>query len=137
MVFRSARARGPWSFLHQKNKGAIHQLLQELAQEYGVRVYRYENVGNHIHLLARFGERRFLRAFLRVFPQRVMFHVTGARKGQPRGRFFDAIAYSRIVEWGREFRAVKDSPWQRIREAPGFDRATIAAWRQGVSDGPS
>lgn len=32
--------------------------------------------------------------------------VTGARKGRPVGRFWTGLAYSRVVEWGREFKSV-------------------------------
>ena len=30
--------------------------------------------------------------------------MTGATKGNPVGKFWDQVAYSRVVEWGRSFR---------------------------------
>ncbi|MCM2279415.1 MAG: hypothetical protein NDJ89_15175, partial [Oligoflexia bacterium] len=32
--------------------------------------------------------------------------ITGARKGVRKGRFWDALAYSRVVTWGRELKNV-------------------------------
>jgi hypothetical protein len=29
--------------------------------------------------------------------------VTGARKGKPSGRFWDALTFSRVLNWGEEF----------------------------------
>jgi REP element-mobilizing transposase RayT len=125
IVMRSTRATRDWSFLHRRNKGAVHALLVNIAERYQVRLYKYENVGNHLHLLALFPSRRELKAFLRVFAQRVMFQITGARKGKPQGRFFDAIAYSRVVSWGREFTALKTYLWKNALESLGFTAGEI------------
>jgi hypothetical protein len=136
VVLRSSKARGGNSFLHRRNKGTIHLLLIDTAARYGIKIYGYENVGNHIHLVIRGRTRRCLQAFLKVFPQRLMFQVTGARKGQPRGRFFDAIAYSRVVAWGREFKIVKDYLWKNRLEALGFSAMTITRWRKAAREVP-
>ena len=130
LVLRSTRATKEWSFLHRRNKGAIHGLVVDLAEKYRVKLYKYENVGNHLHLLAQFPSRRELKAFLRVFAQAVMFQVTGARKGKPQGRFFDAIAYSRLVSWGREFSALKAYLWKNALESLGFSAGEIRRARK-------
>lgn len=128
IVMRSSRAKGAWSFLNPRHKLEIHGILIRLCEKYGIKIYGYENVGNHLHLHLRFPSRRELRAFLRVFAQRVMFLVTGARKGSPRGRFFEQIAYSRVVAWGREFFALKRYFLKNALESFGFSRAQIAAF---------
>jgi hypothetical protein len=130
LVFRSSRAKGEWSFLNRRNKGRVHALLLELTQKYGIKLYQFENVGNHLHLLAKFPGRSELKTFLRVFTQRLMFLVTGARKGNPRGRFFDGIAYSKVISWGREFSAVKAYLWKNALESLGFSSREIAKWRE-------
>jgi hypothetical protein len=137
LVMRSSRARGAWSFLHRRNKGAIHTLLVDLCDRYQVKLYRYENVGSHLHLIVRFPSRKELRAFLRVFAQGVMFLVTGARKGQPKGRFFDAIAYTRVVNWGREFTILKNYLWKNALVALGFAADEIARYRKVAKSVPS
>lgn len=101
LVMRSTRARGAWSFLrHRKSLVAI---TRECAARYGIKVLGYENVGNHLHLLVQARDRVGMQVFLKVLPQRIMFLVTGARKGQPRGKFFDEIVFSRVVQWGPDF----------------------------------
>jgi hypothetical protein len=136
LVLRSTRAKEDWNFLHRRNKGAIHSLLVDLTERYGVKLYKFENVGNHLHLLAMSPSRRELQAFLRVFAQRVMFQVTGARKGNPQGRFFDAIAYSRVVSWGREFAALKSYLWKNALESLGFSGDEIRRARKNAKAVP-
>jgi REP element-mobilizing transposase RayT len=136
LVMRSTRAKKEWSFLHRRNKGAIHALLVDLAEKYRVKLYKYENVGNHLHLLAQFPSRRELKAFLRVFAQSVMFQVTGARKGKPQGRFFDAIAYSKLVSWGREFAALKAYLWKNALESLGFSANEVNRARKNNREVP-
>lgn len=137
IVMRSKRARGEWSFLHRKHKHLISVLLKVLAKDCGLRIYKFENVGNHLQLLAKFPSRQALRKFLRVFTQRLVFLVTGARKGQPKGKFFDAIAYSRIVFGGREFQLTKKILSEATTDAFGFDRNTILRWRNLARNGAS
>ncbi|MGZ3710520.1 MAG: hypothetical protein ACXVBE_02135 [Bdellovibrionota bacterium] len=136
LVFRASKARGALSFLHRRHKGLIHLLLLDAAERYEIKIYNYVNVGNHIHLLIKGRTREALRAFLRVFPQRLMFQVTGAAKGKARGRFFDEIVYSRVVNWGREFVRMKEYFWKNMLEALGFSRNTIIAWRKASREVP-
>ena len=48
--------------------------------------------------------------------------VTGARRGRPTGRFWSTRAYSRIVHWGRDFRAVQAYVYQNELEGLGIAR---------------
>jgi REP element-mobilizing transposase RayT len=130
LVMRSSRAKGAWSFLDRRNKLAIYGLLIEICERYGVKLYQFENVGNHLHLLVKFPGRREMGAFLRVFAQGVMFRVTGARKGDPKGRFFDTIAYSRVMSWGRDFSTVRAYFWKNTLESLGFRREEIDRLRR-------
>ncbi|MGE3262177.1 MAG: hypothetical protein AB7K68_10385 [Bacteriovoracia bacterium] len=132
LVMRSTKARGHRSFINPRNKGVIHLLLIDTANRYEIKIYNYVNVGNHLHLHVRGWKRKNLQAFLKVFPQRVMFHVTGARKGRPRGKFFDEIVYSRVVNWGGDFKRVKEYFWKNTLEALGFSHATIVKWRRAA-----
>lgn len=136
LVFRSAKARGAWSFLHRRHKGVIQATLRELCQRYGVKLHSFENVGSHLHLVVKIPGRRELRAFLRVFAQRVMFAVTGARKGDPKGRFFDGVAYSKVVNFGRELKELKETLGESLREALGIPKGDIRAWRKAAKEVP-
>ena len=82
-------------------------LLRRLSAQNDVRVYQFANVGNHLHLLARCRERRALQTFLRAFAGLIARAVTGAERGRPSGRFWDTLAYSRVITWGREYCSVR------------------------------
>lgn len=105
----------------------------DCAERFDVKIHAYANVGNHIHLAVQVRHRRDLQSFMRVFAQRVMFQVTGACKGNPQGRFFDTIAYTRAVKWGREFQILKRYIWKNTMEALGFDRSGLRLW-QAIPD---
>jgi REP element-mobilizing transposase RayT len=136
LVMRSTLARRNWSFIHPRNKGMIHLLLIDTAVRYKIRIYEYVNVGNHIHLVVQGRSREKLQAFFKVFTQRVMFQVTGARKGQPRGRFYDEIIYSRVSEWGSAFVRLIEYMWKNKLESLGFSRNTIISWRKASREVP-
>ena len=95
--------------LHPKNCGPIHDLTHRLAKRWGVRLYRYANVGNHIHLLIKVPSRAVWQRFLRELAGTIALIVTGAKKGMPHPKnptqrgFWDALAFTRIVQFGRDF----------------------------------
>ena len=122
VVLRAKRAKGRWSMLNNRCRGLVNLIALELAEKHGVKIYGFENVGNHIHILLKTRTRRGLQNFLRIFTQKIMFLVTGARKGSPQGKFWDALAYSRIVEWGNSYLRVKKYFAKNLREALGLQR---------------
>jgi REP element-mobilizing transposase RayT len=128
LIFRSSRAKGAWSFLHSRNRELIETHLAATARRFGIKVYRFANVGNHFHLLVQARRREDLQNFLRVFAQGVVFLVTKARKGNPIGKFWDALAYSRIVEWGKDWKNMLDYVGKNLLEARGFPRDRLDAW---------
>jgi hypothetical protein len=72
-----------------------------------VRVYEYANATNHIHMVVRARCRLAIQHFLRAFAGVAARIVTGARRGRPSGPFWDWLAYSRLVAWGRDFLGVR------------------------------
>ena len=111
LVLRSTRARREWSLLRAKNVKRTKNLVYREAARAGVKIYQYANAGNHLHLVVRAKRRADLARFLRTTTGLIARVITGAKKGQPKnaalgGRFWDRLAYSRIVEWGREFKRV-------------------------------
>jgi REP element-mobilizing transposase RayT len=120
IVLRSSRATSAWSMLRPERASRIRRTAGSLARRYDVRLYRYANVGNHIHVLATVRSRAALQSFLRGFAGVTARLVTGARKGRPVGRFWDRLAYTRIVSWGREFSTVGAYVKQNHDEALGL-----------------
>ena len=49
--------------------------------------------------------------------------VTGAKKGRAVGRFWEKLAYSRVISWGREFLRLKAYLAKNTLEALGFSRS--------------
>jgi hypothetical protein len=128
LIFRSSRAKGAWSFLHSRNQAKLEAHLKATARRFGVKVYRFANVGNHFHLLVQAKRREDLQNFLRVFAQGVVFLITGARKGNPVGKFWDALAYSRIVEWGRDWKGMLNYLGKNLLEGHGMPRDRVDWW---------
>jgi REP element-mobilizing transposase RayT len=107
VVLRSARARGRWSMRTKTNQQVVRKALRSYAHRYGIKIYEFANAGNHLHLLLRSRCRLALQNFLRVFAGVTARRLTGARRGHPVGAFWEYLAYSRIVTWGRDFLGVR------------------------------
>ncbi len=109
--------------LKRGNRARVHQLVDETASKYGLRVHRFSNVGNHLHLLVSTKTRRGFQSFLRVLTGAIAFAITGARKGNPIGKFWDKLAFSRVLSWGREFQRLAHYFIKNDLESLGIARA--------------
>jgi REP element-mobilizing transposase RayT len=113
LVFRAAKAKSAYSMLTVKNRRLVERLLYRYAAFYRIKIYRFQNVGNHLHILAQTEQKNYtlarkdLNAFLRRFSGEVAMAIAHGKKGAAFGRFWDELVYSRIVTWGREFEAIK------------------------------
>ena len=126
LVLRSERARGGWSM--RKHQTKIREALRACVLRSGVRVYEFANVGSHLHLLVRARRREAFQRFLRTFAGIVARIVTGARRGRPLrgGPFWSALAWSRVVAWGRDYWGVRHYVFRNRIEAtdgPAIRRA--------------
>lgn len=135
LVLRSSRARGAWSFLSPKNRVLVEKLLQVGTKHFGVKLLNQANVGNHLHLVVVPKNKALFQHFLRWFSGRLAFTITGAKKGNPVGRFWDALAYSKVLSWGRELEFVKNYLFLNRLEAVGFDRRTPIFSARLISQG--
>jgi REP element-mobilizing transposase RayT len=117
VVLRSSKARGKLSMLHPKNCNMIESFVQKCAKRWGVRIYRFANVGNHLHLLIQVPTREAWKRFSKELSGGVAQIVTGAQKGAALTResdpsipesakrgFWDHLLYTRIVSFGRDFK---------------------------------
>lgn len=135
LILKSSRARGAWSFWSRRNKGIIHLLVLDTSERYGVDILKWENVGNHLHFVLTTPSRTAFHAFLRVLAQRIMFAVTGARRGNPVGKFFDQIAWSRVASW-EQLKVLFDYIWKNTLEALGFGREEVKLFRKRAKESP-
>ncbi|MCM2279322.1 MAG: hypothetical protein NDJ89_14700 [Oligoflexia bacterium] len=133
VVLRSSGARGELSMLHPRHRDPILALLNRLKQRWGVAVYRYANVGNHLHLLIRAKSRANWQGFIRELSGGIAMIVTGAKKGNalPRAQglelpetarraFWDGLVYTRIVRFGRDFRMIAEYVCKNLWEGCGI-----------------
>lgn len=120
LVLRASIARGAWSMRAPRHRRLIERELSRLARRFGIRVYRAANVGNHLHLLVRARHRVAFQNFVRAFAGSVARLVTGARAGRRVGKFWDLLAYSRVVQWGRDFLGVHAYVLQNELQALGL-----------------
>jgi REP element-mobilizing transposase RayT len=106
--------------LHPRHRARVERLVREIARKHGVRLYRFANVGNHLHLLLLAPTRIGFRRFLREMPGAIAMAVTGARKGAAAGRFWDYLPFTRIADWGRDFRNLRLYFVKNLFEAAGL-----------------
>jgi REP element-mobilizing transposase RayT len=126
VTLHSEKARGAWSL--RRHEQAVQRALRHCASRSGVRIYEFANVGSHIHLLVRARRREAFQHFLRSFAGIVARTVTGAKKGRPLrgGPFWSALAWSRVVAWGRDYWGVRHYIFRNRIEAtdgPAIRRA--------------
>jgi REP element-mobilizing transposase RayT len=120
IVLRSSRAQGAWSMLGAKRE-RVDALVRQVAARHGQRLYRYANVGNHLHLLVKTPSRRAFQRFLKDLTGSLAILITGAKNSSPlKGRFWDRLAYTRIVSWGRDFKNIELYFIKNLFEAAGL-----------------
>lgn len=93
--------------LRSRHERRVKHEVYRAATQWGVKIYRFTNAGNHLHLVVHSKNRQNIARFLKVASGMIARAVTGAKKGNPVGKFWDRLAYSRIVEWGRDFLNLK------------------------------
>ncbi len=128
ITMRSSLAVAERSMLHPKRARIIKNIVYNAGKRQGIEIKKYVCVGNHLHILLQTKARRMiharpaLRAFLREVGGLVARVVTGAEKGRPLNlarqtatqqtqekenlRFWDHLAWSRIVSWGKDLLGV-------------------------------
>ncbi|MGE0763812.1 MAG: transposase [Bdellovibrionales bacterium] len=97
LVLKSERARGHWSFLKTQNKRVVSQVLTTQSRRFGVQIGEWVNMGNHLHLKCRFQTRKEFQNFLRTVTALIARHITGARRGMRVGRFWQGLAFTRLL----------------------------------------
>jgi len=135
LVLGSSRARGPWHLRRPQHAAKIHAAMRAAGRRHGVRVYEFANAGNHLHLLVRARSRAEFQSFLRGLAGIVARIVTGATKGRPIGKFWDSLAYSRVLQWGQELCGIRDyvlrNELEALRLIPYQERPSRRSPRAG------
>lgn len=146
LVLKSKKAVGARSFLAPARAAAILVLMNRVARLHGVKIHRYANGGNHLHLIVQPPSRSAFHRFLRGTTGIIARMTLGVERGsarvkqelkaedvaRPSARFWDARPFTRIIEWGRDFQKTNAYVIQNTLEALGF----IAYVRRRVKERP-
>jgi hypothetical protein len=119
LVLKSTKAIGQKSFLHPKNRKLVDETVYKYAKRFGIRIYTYSNSGNHLHLNVRAKSRQLFQSYLRTISGIIPRVILKAKKGEPKGKFWDALAFTRVADWGRAYQNLKSYIVQNILEAAG------------------
>jgi hypothetical protein len=127
LVVRSSRAVGSRSFWHPNNKSKVDSIVHKFAAQNGIKIFDYSNNGNHLHISLKAPDRRAFQKYLRTAAGLIPRLITKAKKGEPRGKFWDALAFTRVADWGRSFNNLRAYIYRNVLEAAGiipYDRNT-------------
>lgn len=139
LVLKSERAHGTKSFLSARNVKKIDAVVRGQAKVFGVRIYHFVNVGNHLHLVLRLplgshrASRQYFFSFIRAVTGIIARHVLGAERSRGKNlRFWQARPFTRLVSWGRDFNFVSRYMEKNRSEARAAN--ALVDWGFGHND---
>ncbi len=97
LCLKSQKAVGVLSLLHPRVREKIESLIRQKAKKFFVELNSAVNMGNHFHLKIRVIRKDDFIKFLKSITGLIARIVTGAKKGVKFGKFWDAIAYTRVL----------------------------------------
>lgn len=143
-VLRSEFAVGRDSFLARRHQPQVNWILNNFAKKFGVRIYQKSINSNHIHLLVRITSRKLYRAFIKAVAGKIASQIMGGRSfseyfqekisspiansergdgsasaGKDLG-FWQFRPFSRVVNWGNDYKGCLNYLKQNTLEAIGF-----------------
>lgn len=138
LVLRSSLAKGEWSLRHTRHRRRVTNIVLRFARTNGVRVLSMANVGNHLHLHIKLGNRFSYARFIRAISGAIAQAVTGRTRWQTdsnvssnsreRLRFWDHRPFTRIVESLRAVLGLRDYVRLNQLEGEGVNRREARAW---------
>ncbi len=137
VVLKSSHALNSKSFKHKNNEQKVFDIINKIAKDYGIKIYDYANGGNHLHLLLKVNRREDYVKFIKAITGLIARFVNKAERGNSsKGRFWDSRPFSRIVNFGRDFKNVKFYFLRNILEALGwvkYQKRKMAATKEWQS----
>ncbi len=116
LVMRSDVAVGKLSL--RRFQLLINVRLESYALKFHIKVYKLAINRNHLHLCIQGQDREEIASFLKVFAgilaKKIIAHSNLKIK-----KFWTERVFSRVVQWGQDFRGVKAYIYQNILEASG------------------
>jgi hypothetical protein len=97
LVLKSDKAKGKLSFLTPQNQMLIRRILKAKSRKFGIKIADGANVGNHLHLKIRIRDRKSFQKFLKSVTCLIARKITGAKRGKKFGRFWQGLAFTRVL----------------------------------------
>jgi len=105
-------------FFNPGNRG-LEELIQSQANKYKITVYRLSLNWSHMHLIIKLPSREAYNAFIRTLTALIVNAIAKFKNETLKG-LFDLRPFTRILEWGRDFRTVLDYHDLNDLEARGY-----------------
>ena len=133
VCMRSSLARGKRT-MQGVNRVKVGAIVGRVSKRFHVRVVKFANVGNHLHLVVRLPGRGSVArdqysAWIRTLMALLAREVGGARRGRPlrdergaRVKFWDSRPFTRVVRGLKGFRVIDRYTLKNQLEAQGFGR---------------
>lgn len=137
LVIRSQWTKKRFALSHKNNLPNVKKVLISTAQKYKIRIYQYSIVSNHIHIIFRARRRWQYRAFVCVITGQIAQTIMGnlsfknflkqlegegvrqERRQHKEQQFWDHRPFTRILDWGRDFRTCMRYVRQNTLESLG------------------
>jgi REP element-mobilizing transposase RayT len=97
LILKSEKAKGALGFLKSENDIVVRDILREKAKKFGVVIADFANVGNHLHIKIRAQSRESFQKFLKAVTCLIARKITGAKRGKKFGKFWQGLAFTRII----------------------------------------
>jgi hypothetical protein len=119
LILKSSHCKGQFSLLNVRFAKRVQATVYFYAKRFHIKVYRFQNVGNHLHIVLQGPGLKQYSAFVRAVSGRIAqvllkemgFDSLGgsSRKAQTgKIKFWDYRPFSRVVGWGKDFAIMKD-----------------------------
>lgn len=97
----------------------VNDAVYDTAHKYGFKIYKYSNVGNHLHLVLKLSKLQLWAAFIRELTGKIGLLMKLLTKAE--GKFWMYRPHTRIVRgWKKAFRIALDYVGLNQLEAEGF-----------------
>lgn len=118
----------------------VNEIVDRVCRKHGIKIYRYNNIGNHLHLLIRMTHVWMWAAFIRELTGRISQFVQGItaqQKGVP--KFWSQRPHTAIVRsWRTGFKNIKEYLELNALEAENLisrkDFRRLKEYRAFISD---
>jgi REP element-mobilizing transposase RayT len=135
VVMRATKAKGPMALWTSRNSKSVAAIVKKRAKASDIRIYQFSNNGNHLHILLRSKHKRDFQNFLKTVSGQIAQMMTKARRGAPKGKFWDALTFTRLGDWQRAYENLKDYVLQNLYEAAGVIPYTPRRWQSNHRQG--